>query len=62
LYLQERKRTAQLLSQLPADIDVAMLLQPEKTIAAAAATGFKKGKKGIAPAVPENAFKAVRID
>lgn len=45
--LQERKRTAQLLSQLPADIDIAMLLQPESATIAAS---IKKGKKGIAPA------------
>ena len=60
--IQERKRAAQLLSQLPADIDIAMLLQPENATNAA---GVKKGKKplkGIAPAVPANAFKAVRID
>ena len=55
---QERKRTAQLLSQLPADIDIAMLLQPEST----AASGFQKGKKGIAPEMPAKAFKSVRVD
>jgi len=58
--LQERKRTAQLLSQLPADIDIAMLLQPESATVAAS---FKKGKKGIAPAGSSaNAFKSVRVD
>ncbi|DBA80194.1 TPA: hypothetical protein ACH3X2_007658 [Trebouxia sp. C0005] len=46
-FSQERKRTAQLLSQLPADIDIAMLLQPESATIAAS---IKKGKKGIAPA------------
>ena len=58
--LQERKRTAQLLSQLPADIDIAMLLQPESAIVAA---GVMKGKKGIAPAGSSaSAFKSVRVD
>lgn len=58
--LQERKRTAQLLSQLPADIDIAMLLQSESATVAAS---VKKGKKGIAPAGSSaNAFKSVRVD
>ncbi|DBB01294.1 TPA: hypothetical protein ACH3X3_011692 [Trebouxia sp. C0006] len=59
-FSQERKRTAQLLSQLPADIDIAMLLQPESAIVAA---GVMKGKKGIAPAGSSaSAFKSVRVD
>ena len=60
--IQERKRAAQLLSQLPADIDIAMLLQPENATNAASVNKGKKPLKGIAPAVPANAFKAVRID
>ena len=57
--LQERKRAAQLLSQLPPDIDIAMLLQPEtpSSVPAAAAVKGKKGKKGIAPA-PGNAIQS----
>ena len=56
--MQERKRTAQLLSQLPADIDMAMLLQRES----AAAASSKTGKKGTAYIGSASAFKSVKVD
>ena len=57
--MQERKRTAMLLSQLPADIDITLLLQEEAPTATSA--GPQKGKKSAAVA-PSSAFKSVRVD
>lgn len=59
--MQERKRAAQLLSQLPADIDIAMLLQPETNIAAVPPAKARKGKKSIVPAV-SSGFKSAKLD
>ena len=57
--LQERKRAAMMLSQLPADIDIAMLLQPEVPTASGATP--QKAKKGNAVS-PSSGFKSVRVD
>lgn len=56
---QERKTAAHVLSQLPANVDMNQLLQPE-TITSIP----KKAKKGIAPAptVSNEGFKKVRVD
>lgn len=48
-----------MLSQLPADIDIAMLLQPEVPAASAAST--QKARKGNVIA-PNTGFKSVRVD
>lgn len=57
--MQERKTAAHILSQLPANIDMNQLLQPETGVSTP-----KKAKKGIAPApnVSNEGFKKVRID
>ena len=61
--MQERKRAAMLLSQLPADIDIALLLQAEAvtTTASKATRKQSKAKKGNAVA-PSSGFKSVRVD
>lgn len=61
--MQERKRAAMLLSQLPADIDIALLLQAEAvtTTASNATRKQSKAKKGNAVA-PSSGFKSVRVD
>ena len=48
-----------MLSQLPADVDIAMLLQAEVPLASAATS--QKAKKGNAIA-PSTGFKSVRVD
>lgn len=48
-----------MLSQLPADIDIAMLLQPEVPTASGATP--QKAKKGNAIS-PSSGFKSVRVD
>lgn len=57
--MQERKRAAMLLSQLPADIDIALLLQAETSATASATT--QKARKANAIA-PSSAFKSARAD
>lgn len=56
--VQERKRAAMMLSQLPADIDIAMLLQPETTTSNSTP---QKARKGNA-VVPSSGVKSVRVD
>ncbi len=53
--MQERKRAAMLLSQLPADIDIALLLQAQASVTSNAIT--QKARTGNAIA-PSNAFRA----
>ena len=48
-----------MLSQLPADIDIAMLLQPEAPAASTASTQKAKKSNAIAPST---GFKSVRVD
>ena len=55
--MQERKRTAMLLSQLPGDIDISQLLQAE--VVAAVSASPPKGKKSTSVA-PNTAIKAAR--
>ncbi|KAL3155070.1 hypothetical protein ABBQ38_011135 [Trebouxia sp. C0009 RCD-2024] len=57
-YAQERKRAAMMLSQLPADIDIAMLLQPETTTSNATPQKARKSNS----IVPSSAVKSVRGD
>lgn len=48
-----------MLSQLPADIDIAMLLQPEVPTASAATTQKARKANSVAPS---SGFKSVRVD